>query len=114
MPETFILYRFFFKWLEGKNPASTANWRNHWNQCMRAINEQQKEAVLDVIHKNVFTDEIQHQFNNPIISDLLDFYTNYRKDIITSGTESYQLKQEYDANPTKELRRKKKEKSSDN
>ena len=38
---------------------------------------------------------------------LLNFYTNYRKDIITPGTELYRLKQEYDENPTIQLRRKK-------
>ena len=31
----------------------------------------------------------------------MDFYHNYRKDIITPGTELYRLKQEYDSNPKK-------------
>ena len=38
---------------------------------------------------------------------LLSLYTNYRKDIITPGTELYELKKEYDLNPTIQLRRKK-------
>jgi hypothetical protein len=32
-------------------------------------------------------------------------YTNYRKDIITQGTELYQLKQEYDKKPAIKLKR---------
>jgi hypothetical protein len=35
-------------------------------------------------------------FNNSRVCELLNFYTNYRKDIITPGTELYKLKQEYD------------------
>jgi len=107
MPETFILYRFFFKWLENKHVASTANWRLHWNECMNSLNEDEKNEVLSVIHTNTFNDETQHQFNNPKISKLLDFYTNYRKDIITEGTELYNLKIEYDKDPIKPLRKKK-------
>jgi hypothetical protein len=55
----------------------------------------------------VFNADIQCQFANPQIKHLLEFYTNYRKDIITPSTELYKLKQEYDKNPTKPMRRKK-------
>ncbi|KAA6303278.1 MAG: hypothetical protein EZS26_000529 [Candidatus Ordinivivax streblomastigis] len=101
MPETFILYRLFFEWLGDKknHEASTANWRNVFNDCMQTLNEQDKSAVLEVIHKNKFTPEIQYQFSNPKITQLLEFYTNYRNDIITEGTELYKLKQEYESDP---------------
>jgi hypothetical protein len=110
MPETFILYRFFFKWLgdEKSHPASTANWRECWKDCMRNLSEEEKNIVFEIIHKNIFTTETQYHFDNPKMNQLLDFYTNYRKDIITPGTELYKLKQEYDKDPTKQLRRKKK------
>lgn len=107
MPETFILYRFFFKWLDNKHEASASSWRKCWTECMSSISENEKQQVLDIIHTNVFNEDIQTQFGNPLITKLLSYYTNYRKDIITEGTELYKLKQEYDKNPTKALRRKK-------
>ena len=105
MPETFILYRFFFKWLDETHTTGVKHWKDCWNECMSAISNEERIRLLDVIHTNVFTEETISQFNNPKILKLLDFYHNYRKDIITPGTELYRLKQEYDANPTIKLRR---------
>ena len=107
MPETFILYRYFFEWLNGKHEASTINWRKYWNDCMLTFTENEKNTVLDIIHKNIFASEMQYHFDNPKMNQLLDFYTNYRKDIITEGTELFKLKQAYDKNPTKRMRRNK-------
>lgn len=105
MPETFILYRFFFKWLDEVHTTGVQHWKDCWNECMSSISDGERIRLLDVIHTNVFTEEIISQFNNPKILRLLDFYHNYRKDIITPGTELYRLKQEYDSNPTMRLRR---------
>ena len=33
MPETFILYRFFFKWIDEKNGKGTEHWRSLWKRC---------------------------------------------------------------------------------
>ena len=105
MPETFILYRFFFKWLDEVHTTGIKHWKDCWNECMSTISDEERNRLLDVIHTNVFTEETINQFNNPKILKLLDFYHNYRKDIITPGTELYRLKQEYDSNPTIKLRR---------
>ena len=105
MPETFIIYRFFFKWLDETHTTGVQHWKDCWNECMSAISNEERIRLLDVIHTNVFTEETISQFNNPKILKLLDFYHNYRKDIITPGTELYRMKQEYDANPTIKLRR---------
>lgn len=105
MPETFILYRFFFKWLDEIHTTGVKHWKDCWNECMSAISNEERARLLDVIHTNVFTEETISRFNNPKILKLLDFYHNYRKDIITPGTELYRLKQEYDSNPTIKLRR---------
>ena len=105
MPETFILYRFFFKWLDETHTTGVKHWKDCWNECMSAISNEERARLLDVIHTNVFTEETISRFNNPKILKLLDFYHNYRKDIITPGTELYRLKQEYDSNPTIKLRR---------
>lgn len=107
MPETFILYRFFFKWLDEKGSMGTNHWRQCWSHCMTTLTEEEKQKVLDIIHTNTFCKEELDCVTSADALKLLNFYTNYRKDIITPGTELYRLKQEYDANPTMPLRRKK-------
>ena len=96
MPETFILYRFFFRWLDGKNEKGTGHWRECWKECFSSIDEDTKSQVLDVIHRNEFTDKEVNSFNEPIVRQLMSYYVNYRSDIITPGTELYSLKQEFD------------------
>lgn len=108
MPETFILYRFFFKWLDEKSSMGTNHWRQCWNHCMNTLPEDEKHIVLEIIHKNTFYQDELKQVTSAEALKLLNFYTNYRKDIITPGTELYRLKQEYDTKPTIELRRKNK------
>ena len=72
---------------------------------MTTLSEEEKVRLLSVIHKNVFTDDTCDQFDNPLAKQLLGFYTNFRKDIITPGTELYEYKQMYDQNPTIKLRK---------
>ena len=74
-----------------------------------------KEAI-EIIKQKALAYSIAYATEEEIdsvVSDdaltLLNFYTNYRKDIITPGTKLYELKQEYDAHPTMKLRRKKHE-----
>ena len=107
MPETFILYRFFFKWLDEKGSMGTDHWRQCWSHCMNTLPEDEKQLVLDIIHTNTFYKEELEAVTSEDALKLLNFYTSYRKDIITPGAELYRLKQEYDENPTIQLRRKK-------
>ena len=107
MPETFILYRFFFKWLDEKGSIGTDHWRQCWSHCMNTLAKDEKQLVLDIIHTNTFYKEELEAVTSADALKLLNFYTNYRKDIITPGTELYRLKHEYDENPTIQLRRKK-------
>lgn len=107
MPETFILYRFFFKWLDEKGDIGTSHWRKCWKRCMVTLDETEKQKVLDVIHTNVFSKNEIEGIKSKDALMLLGFYTNYRKDIITQGTDLYSLKQAYDTNPIIKLRRKK-------
>ncbi len=107
MPETFILYRFFFKWLDEKGSMGTNHWRQCWRQCMSTLANEERQLVIDIIHTNTFTQEELKRVKSEDALKLLSFYTNYRKDIITPDTELYRLKQEYDANPIVQLRRKK-------
>ena len=106
MPETFILYRFFFKWLDEKNGRGTEHWRSLWHHCKENLSDSEWNSVLETIHTNVFDANAILKYSNNEVRDLLRCYINYRKDIITEGTELYMLKKEYDQHPTKQLRRK--------
>ena len=106
MPETFILYRFFFKWLDEKNGHGTERWKGLWYHCKEKVSKSEWDKIEDVIHTNVFNDDTILDFADDEVRDLLRCYVNYRKEIITPGTELYNLKQEYDQHPTKQLRRK--------
>lgn len=105
MPETFILYRFFFKWLDDKYGIGTQHWRNCWTECKNSVSESEWQHILEIIHRNTFSTEEKESITSPISKKLLEMYTNYRKDIITEGTQLYQYKLEYDKKPTIELRR---------
>lgn len=93
MPETFILYRFFFEWLgEKKNYiASTTNWRKDFED----LSDEDRHEALLIIHKNDFNN-VELKTSNKEILNVLKYYTNYRNDIITPTTELYHLKQEFD------------------
>ena len=106
MPETFILYRFFFKWLDEKNGRGTEHWRSLWHHCKEKMTESEWNKVQEVIHTNVFDVNVIHNISDNEVRELLQCYVNYRKDIVTEGTELYMLKKEYDQHPTKKLRRK--------
>jgi len=91
MPETFILYRYFFEWLETKGyEISTPKWKIAFD----SLDGSDKIDALDIIHKADFNNV---KTNNPKIATLIEYYTNYRDDVITPGTELYKLKQEYDS-----------------
>ena len=106
MPETFILYRFFFKWLDEKTGRGTEHWRTLWQHCKSKLTKDEWYEVLSIIHTNVFNDDTIFDFADSEVRDLFRYYVDSRKDIITPGTELYQLKQEYDQHPTRKLRRK--------
>jgi len=110
MPETMILYRFFFEWLgekENPYPISQNAWWQCWQKTFNNLDENETEELEKIIHQNKFT-TLQIENYNPEFTELLKFYTDYRDDIITKDTELYKLKQEYDKNPTRKLRRKNK------
>ncbi|MDR2130000.1 MAG: hypothetical protein LBP56_02320 [Odoribacteraceae bacterium] len=106
MPETFILYRYFFESLGDKYPHSTDNWRKCYNNCMQTLDDAEKKKVIQAIQNNDFSETIQCSFSNPESRQLMEFYTNYRNTIIKEGSDLYKLKQEYDKNPTIALKHK--------
>lgn len=87
MPETFLLFRFFFEHI-----GYTAKWR----EAMAALSEDERAEALEIVYKNNFTniDELTH---NEKIRYALSFYKNYRGDIANHNSELYKMKQEYEA-----------------
>lgn len=117
MPETMIIYRYFFEWLgdekgirkaneifgHGMKSVSTQAWWDCFNDCKNSLTVKEWSDVVDYIHKNDF--EKDYSFSNPLVIKLLSFYENNRKAIIDPDTELYILKSEYDKNPTLEAKR---------
>ena len=105
MPESFILYRFFFKWLDNINGLGPNNWHKSWNKCKEKLTNEEWNNVLDTIHSNNFSARVKEKFDDNDVRTLLGYYTNLRDEISTPGTELYILKQEYDSHPTIKLRK---------
>lgn len=102
MPESFIIYRFFFKWLDGRNVGiGTIHWREAWKECKASVSDERWDDVCQVIHANVFNNTILDDFEEPVIKRLLRYYIDFRDDIITEGTDLYKLKKEFDLIDTK-------------
>ena len=121
MPETMIIYRYFFEWLgleEGRDAArtilgsevicdsSTIAWWETFNECKQSLSSDQWQLLIDFIHRSNFEDDCC--VNAPIAKKLLNFYTNHRKAIIEPDTDLFKLKEVYDKNPLHTLRRVKK------
>lgn len=121
MPETMIIYRYFFEWLGDEKGISKANeilghslegvstqaWWGCYKDCKNSLTVKEWEDVIDYIHKNDF--ENNCCFSNPLVIKLLSFYENNRKAIIEPDTELYKMKVEYDKNPTLVIKHSKKE-----
>lgn len=118
MPETMIIYRYFFEWLDledarniaksiwgndGICESSVSSWWKKFNECQLLLPHSEWQELLDFIHKSDFENSCKVQ--HPLAQQLLKFYTNHRKAIIEKGSELYKLKEEYDKNPLFSLRR---------
>lgn len=119
MPETMIIYRYFFEWLGQDDGgrlaakelldndkicnASVSSWWDTFVYCQQNLSTDEWQYVLSIIHKNEF-DSIPPS-TNADIERLLQYYVNYRKAIIEPGTDLFKLKQEYDKKPLHSLRR---------
>lgn len=118
MPETMIIYRYFFEWLGqdvGREAAirilgndaicnaSTDAWWRTFNECKQKLSTDKWNLLIEFIHNSNF--DAQCDVDDAIAEKLLRFYTNYRKAIIEEGTDLFKLKEEYDKNPLHSLRR---------
>ena len=88
MPETFLLFRFFFEHL-----GYTQNWRKD----MAALSAREREELYPLIFRNDFN-HIDSLTKNEKLRQILSYYKNFRGDIANHSSELYRLKQDFDAN----------------
>lgn len=92
MPETYILYRFFFE-----KEGYTEEW---WN-CFNNLRGRDMEKAKIIIETNEFSN-VSNLTSSMKIQKLLNYYTVSRHDIMDPKSELYQLKQKFDKLSTAE------------
>lgn len=86
MPETFLLFRFFFE---------DAGFTGKWRKAMADLSDREREEIMPIIYKNSFSD-IDSLTHNERLKVVLAYYKNYRADIANPESELYRMKQEYE------------------
>lgn len=86
MPETFLLYRFFFEYL---------GYTQQWREAMNMLTDKEREELLPIIYRNEFNN-IEELTTNKNLLKVLAYYKDYRKDIADKDSELFRLKQEFD------------------
>ena len=90
MPETFLLFRFFFEYL-----GYTDKWRN----AISSLSEEEKNIIMPIIFKNNFSN-IEEMDVSDRIKHVLSFYKNYRAEIADPNSELFKMKQEFEKKRT--------------
>lgn len=86
MPETFLLFRFFFEHL---------GYTDSWRKAIASLSDTEREDALNIIYKNNFND-INALTENEKVRYVLSFYKNYRGDIADPSSELYKMKKQYE------------------
>ena len=86
MPETFLLFRFFFEHL---------GYTQKWREAMSKLTDEEREELYPIIYKNDFN-HIEELTDNTKFREILKFYKNYRAEIADHNSELYKLKVEFD------------------
>ena len=93
MPDTYIIYRYFFEWLKEKeHPLSTYNWIQTYNNLSPNV----KDEFLSILHAPDFTSVLSHHTYSGELAEIMKFYVNLRDAVQNKGGELFSLKQEYD------------------
>lgn len=87
MPETYILYRFFFK-----DMGFTQKWWEEYNN----LDKNHKNKALEIIKTNDFHNIESYTNNKVIVNFLKEHYFIRREDINNPNSEIFNLKKEYD------------------
>lgn len=94
MPDTYIIYRYFFEWLAEKgHPFSTHN----WEETYKSLSPATKKEFLSIIHGPTFTSVLPRHTYSGELAEIMKFYVNLRDAVQNPNGELYALKQEYDA-----------------
>lgn len=100
MPDTFIIYRFFFEWLEEKkHPLSMAQ----WVKAMNALSKEEMDLLFSIIHDNNFTQPAKEYDYGNNVNHALKFYVNMRNEITDPFGTLKDLKDEFDRLPKEHL-----------
>ena len=91
MPETFLLFRFFFEHL---------GYTKQWREAMRTLTDSERSELYPIIFKNDFN-HIEDLTDNEKFRYILTFYKNYRGDIADHNSELFRLKREFDESQKK-------------
>ncbi len=86
MPETFLIFRFFFEHL---------GYTQAWREAYCGLTEDERERVNAIIFKNDFND-IEALTDEPRLLEVLKFYKNYRGEIADHHSELYRQKEEFE------------------
>ena len=86
MPETFLLFRFFFEDL---------GYTQEWREIMSNLSDEEREELLPIIYNNDFN-HIEEVTDNVKFRKILTYYKDYRKEIADHNSELYKLKQEFE------------------
>jgi hypothetical protein len=89
MPETYILYRFFFR---------AIGYTKSWQDEFKNLTSYQKEKAIQIIKSNDFKNLEQYTKNKTIISFIQKHYTFSRSEISNPNSVIYKLKKEFDKN----------------
>ena len=93
MPDTFIIYRFFFEWLDTKShPLSMSS----WVEAMNSLNKEEKDLLFSIIHGEGFSSWDGAYTSNERVNSTLEFYRNLRNEISDKEGRLYNLKKEFD------------------
>ncbi len=87
MPETFLLFRYFFEDL---------GYTQKWRDAMSSLSQEELGDLLPLIYKNEFN-HIEDLTDNPKFLHILGFYKNYRGEIADNKSELFKMKQEFEA-----------------
>ena len=86
MPETFLLFRFFFEHL---------GYTQKWSEAIDNLSEDERKQLYPIIFKNDFNN-INELTTNLKFRNILVYYKNYRGEIADHNSELYKLKAEFE------------------
>lgn len=94
MPDTFIIYRFFFEWLNTKShPMSMRS----WVEAMNALNDDERKMLFSITHADGFSSWNGEKTESENVNRALEFYRNLRNDVSVDNGALKSLKIEFDS-----------------